>query len=124
MSKTCCLPVLRAGELLFFPYQHGDELKKNQFDIPEPVDRTNQIEADQLDLVLLPLVAFDGVGYRLGTGGGYYDKTFAFRKKSAKPVPLLVGLGYDCQRAAPLPADPWDIMLDAVLTEKDWHRFS
>jgi 5-formyltetrahydrofolate cyclo-ligase len=67
--------------------------------------------------VLLPLLGFDAAGTRLGMGGGYYDRSFAFRQGRAAP-PLLVGVGFACQELPALAPEPWDVPLDALLTER------
>ena len=116
------LPVLDANtprSLRFAEYRTGDALKSNRFGIPEPRNAV-PVDALQLDLVLLPLLAFDRRGHRLGTGGGFYDTTFAFlrdRKEAAKP--LLVGVGYAFQQVEALTAEPWDVPLDYVATERE-----
>lgn len=110
--------------LLFIHYEPHSKLKKNKFGILEPANINISLPPSQLDLVFLPLIAFDINGNRLGTGGGYYDRTFAFLKNStANKNPLLVGLAYEAQKAPQLPSDPWDVPLDAVLTEKKLYRF-
>ena len=71
--------------------------------------------------VLLPLLGFDHQGFRLGQGGGYYDRALAslrFRR------PLLVGLAYDCQRVEVVPREAWDQPLDAVVTPTRIYRFN
>ena len=78
----------------------------------------------QLDVVLLPLVAFDRTGHRRGMGGGYYDRRLASRKNRGIRRPLRVGLAFDCQMAAQLPAQAWDVPLHAVVTESGWVNFS
>ena len=73
-----------------------------------------------LDLVLVPLTAFDRSGRRLGMGGGYYDRSFAFLGEVVRPAqPLLVGIGYAFQEVATLPAQDWDIALDFIATDKE-----
>ncbi len=115
------LPVLdeKVPRLLrFAEYRTGDALKPNRFGIPEPQDSA-PIDAQQLDVVLLPLLAFDTRGNRIGTGGGFYDTTFSFlrdRKQVAKP--LLVGIGYAFQQVESLPAESWDVALDYIATER------
>jgi 5-formyltetrahydrofolate cyclo-ligase len=74
----------------------------------------------KLDVVLVPLVAFDADCNRLGAGGGFYDRTFAFRTRSGKP--LLIGYAFDAQRVDRVPCEPWDIRLDAVVTERAIYR--
>jgi len=118
-QKKCYLPILTEEKTLeFVRYRDGDPLKLNRFSIPEPENLEQQIPADQLDVVLTPLIAFDPEGHRLGTGGGYYDRTFAFLAEKTTPKPLLIGLAYQDQEIPLLPADCWDIPLDGIVTEK------
>ncbi len=118
--KQCYLPVLTAENTLQFAhYAEQDVMQANRYGIPEPVN-THRIPAEQLDMVILPLLAFDLQGHRLGTGGGYYDKTFAFLKTKSATHPLLIGLGFAAQQADHLPNENFDVDLDAVLTEKDF----
>jgi 5-formyltetrahydrofolate cyclo-ligase len=113
--KTCYLPILtKEGLLQFGTYQANTPLIKNKYEIDEP-QTTQFLPAPQLDAVLLPLVAFDNQGNRLGMGKGYYDKTFAFKTKGTPPI--LIGVAHDCQKADNIPTDSWDISLDFILTE-------
>lgn len=91
----------------------------NRYGIPEPVSRTTRdfISARNLDLVLVPLLGFDASGNRLGTGAGYYDRSFDFKLRLTGRRPRLVGLAYDCQEVKKLAANSWDVPLDAVVTE-------
>lgn len=101
----------------------GTPMTSNRYGIPEPVD-AKPLHARQLDLLLMPLVGFDLAGRRLGMGGGYYDATLAFlRHRRHWRKPRLVGVAFECQRVETLPHDPWDMPLDAVLTEKRLYRF-
>lgn len=127
-QKSCYLPVLTLeNTLIFVRYQFGDALIHNRYNILEPKKREHQIPAKDLDIVLTPLIAFDEHGTRLGTGGGYYDRTFAFLKDQSdvnlKPAQRetlkLIGLAFAEQKSTVLlPQDPWDISLQAVLTEE------
>lgn len=120
-KKMCCLPVLIDDSLQFVHFDKDDELKKNRYGIFEPVNKTRKIEPQQIDLVIAPLIAFDKAGHRLGTGGGYYDRTFAFlNHRNVKKKPFMLGLGFALQEVKELQVDPWDINLDAVLTEKEF----
>ncbi len=90
----------------------------NRLGIAEP-EGQRTLGARWLDVVFLPLVGFDGRGVRLGTGGGYYDRAFAFRRwRTVWHTPLLVGLGYSFQQVEAIAAAPHDVLLDAVVTEK------
>jgi 5-formyltetrahydrofolate cyclo-ligase len=89
----------------------------NHLGIVEP-HGTQPIAARWLDLVLLPLVGFDAHGMRLGMGGGYYDRTFAFRNRhTAWRGPRLVGVAYSFQQVPSIARAPHDVWLDAVVTE-------
>ena len=119
MGKRCYLPVLHGARLWFFPYERDGALTRNRFGIPEP-DLPPQLRCPPqiLDLVLMPLVAFDAHGNRLGMGGGYYDRTFAYlhhRRHWARPV--LLGVAYDFQEVPRLHPRSWDIPLHGVATD-------
>jgi 5-formyltetrahydrofolate cyclo-ligase len=116
------LPVLMHGRTLrFAPWRRGIELAPNRYGIPEPAcDPADLLTPEALDLVLVPLVGFDRRGHRLGTGGGYYDRSFAFLKPIARPAqPVLVGIGYSFQELPALPEQDWDIKMDFVATERE-----
>ena len=119
------LPVLRRGELRFARFHRGDRLVQNRFRIPEPIDKKScQVAASELDLVLAPLVAFDGNGTRLGMGGVYYDRSFRFlRQRQNWSKPRLFGLAYEFQRVDHLQRRDWDIPVQGVLTESAIYRF-
>lgn len=118
-GKCCYLPVLIEGRMLnFVRYDKGDELFANQFSILEPKNASRKLAPEKLDLVISPLVAFDRHGHRLGTGGGYYDRTFAFMYDQKVTKPLMYGLGFASQQVEELPRDPWDITLNGIITEK------
>jgi len=123
MGKRVYLPVLshlRSDHLLFAPYAPGDALRENRFGIPEPVvSLRHMIDVKALDLVLTPLVAFDGQGNRLGMGGGFYDRSFAFlRRRRHWLKPHLVGMAYGFQRVDELEHQRWDVPLQGVVTER------
>ncbi|MGH8163494.1 MAG: 5-formyltetrahydrofolate cyclo-ligase, partial [Rhodanobacteraceae bacterium] len=82
------LPVLEKNAprcLRFAEFSNGAAMTPNRFGIPEPDPADNVLTPQQLDVVLLPLLAFDRHGNRLGTGGGFYDTTFAFLREQARP---------------------------------------
>lgn len=115
-----CLPVLHAdNSLRFAPWRPGEALVTNRFGIPEPdIDPADALPARALSLVVMPLVGFDPQGHRLGMGGGWYDRSFAFRNATAPP-PWLVGVGFDAQRVPQLEQASWDVLPDAICTETD-----
>ena len=114
------LPVLDDSAprtLRFAEFTAGAALVPNRFGIPEPRE-TATLAAERMDVVLLPLLAFDARGNRLGTGGGWYDTTLSFLREQARPArPLLVGIGYAFQQVEALPAESWDVPLDCIATE-------
>lgn len=81
--------------------------------------------ARSLDLVVMPLLAFDTAGSRLGMGGGFYDRSFAFKRRSGKRSnkPHLTGIAYQFQQAEALNRQTWDVPLDAISTEKGITHF-
>ena len=118
-----CLPVLAGDRLRFAPWRPGDGLVSNAYGIPEPdVSPGSLLDAQQMTLVVLPLVGFDGRGERLGMGGGWYDRTFAFRQDRPAP-PWLVGAAFATQQIEALDTADWDVRVDAVCTESDTHVF-
>jgi 5-formyltetrahydrofolate cyclo-ligase len=128
LNKRCYLPVLdplKPPRLRFLPYQPGDRLDENRFGIPEPRRGARErISAASLDLILLPLVAFDDSGNRLGMGGGFYDRTLGFLlRRRFWRRPLCYGVGFEFQRVDGIEAAPWDVPLDGCLTEIRLHRF-
>ena len=126
MQRECYLPMLpRQGRVMRFGrFSRNTRMTRNCYGIAEPRD-ARPLRARQLDLLLMPLVGFDHQGYRLGMGGGYYDATLAFmRHRRLWRKPRLVGVAYECQGVENLPHDPWDMPLDAVLTERQLHRFN
>ncbi len=104
----------------YFRELHADSrLMKTALGIQEPLDGP-LVTVDHLDLLLIPLLAIDQQGYRLGYGGGFYDQLLAQCTKK----PLLIGVGFQEQWLDTLPHDPWDIPLDGFLSEKGWYFFN
>jgi 5-formyltetrahydrofolate cyclo-ligase len=94
-------------------------LSRNRLGIDEPDAGAPRIGARWLDLVLLPLLGFDRSGVRLGTGGGFYDRAFAFRNhRCSWHAPRLVGLAYAFQELERIEAATHDVRMDAVITDE------
>jgi 5-formyltetrahydrofolate cyclo-ligase len=121
------MPVLerhRPGQMHFRVWSPGRRLCRNGFGIAEPCPEAPRVWRRELDTVLMPLVGFDAFGHRLGMGGGYYDRYFARCLLSRQRRPYLVGIAHDFQRLPALEPNPWDVPLDAVITESGWYRFT
>lgn len=126
-GKQIYLPVLAGEALQFAPYQCDTLLRRNRFNIPEPeVSPAEWRLPSDLDWVLTPLVAFDAAGTRLGVGGGFYDRSFAFLLDPdwQGHRPRLIGLAYEFQRVETLIRQPWDVPLDMAVTGKNRYLFT
>lgn len=124
--QSLYLPILTRGlRLRFALWQLDFPVRLNRFRIPEPRHRViDRRAARQLDMILMPLVGFDDAGNRLGMGGGFYDRTLAFRHARRRwRKPLLIGVAFGLQRCPSLPAEPWDVPLDGVVTEDGLRLF-
>ena len=110
----------RGRRMEFRRYARDTRLRPNRYGIAEPERGVPRIPVRHLDLVLLPLVAVDPSGTRLGTGAGFYDRCLQHLRTGRRwRRPKLIGLGYEFQRVASLAARTWDVPLDALLTEKN-----
>ena len=119
LGKGCYLPVLHPlghNRLHFVAWREGEPLVRNRFGIPQP-RLQRPVPAWSLDLILVPLVAFDAQGNRLGQGAGFYDRTLAFRRRGRRR-PHLIGLAHAFQQVPLLPTAPWDVPLDGIATER------
>jgi len=108
-----CVVAARSA-LVFREWKSGDRLKPNAYGIAEPLaDAAERVP----DAVLVPLLAFDASGHRLGYGGGYYDRTF-----EALPRRLLIGIAYSGQEINAVPREAHDHRLDMIVTENGVRR--
>lgn len=105
---------LRHRHMAFLPAPVPHRLRRGAHDLREPDGREPPVPPWSLDLICVPLVAFDDRGHRLGRGAGYYDRLLA--RSATVRLPFLLGIAHDCQRCARIPEAPWDRPLDAVLT--------
>jgi len=114
MGKTLALPWLanRTAPIMFREWKTGEPLETAPFGFRQPLATVPKCVPD---MILTPLVGFDRALNRLGQGAGHYDRAFA-----ACPDSLRIGLAWSVQECAALTPDPWDVPLDAVLTEKEW----
>lgn len=113
MGKTVALPrtIDRLGSMEFLAWQPDDPLFPGLFGTSHPDHGGGAVTPD---VIIAPLVAFDRSMNRLGQGGGYYDRAFA-----RYPQALRVGLAWSAQELDRVPADPWDLPLNIILTERE-----
>jgi 5-formyltetrahydrofolate cyclo-ligase len=109
---------LPSGTLVFLEIRGLGDLSTGHFGILEPGRDATQVPLNETDVVLVPLVAWDDRGHRIGYGKGYFDRALAERGRS-----LAVGLALESQRIQKVPEDPSDVRLDMVVTEKRVLRF-
>lgn len=104
-------------ELRWHFWQPGDTLVKGAFGIREPLSDAPLCPPETVDLIFVPAVACDLRGYRLGYGGGFYDRLF--EQPQWRNIPKI-GVIFDCGLVSEVPNDPWDVPLDGVCTELGW----
>jgi 5-formyltetrahydrofolate cyclo-ligase len=125
-GKATYLPVLNAWprtKMVFQRVQPGEKFRPNRFRIPEPLINTGrQRKIWALDLILMPLVGFDDEGGRLGMGGGFYDRSLAYRsRRKTWKKPTLLGLAHECQKVPRLAQASWDVPLAGTVSDKCWY---
>jgi 5-formyltetrahydrofolate cyclo-ligase len=111
------------GSMHFVRFERDQTLRRNRFGILEPDFRkARPVTARRLDVVLLPLVAVDPRGWRLGSGAGFYDRRFShLRIGRTWRKPRLIGVAYEFQRVPIVVPQPWDVPLDGVVTERAFY---
>ena len=117
-GKKIVIPYCVDGELELFHLQSMEELETGMYKILEPREdlrgvASKRVDVGELDLILVPGVAFDARGGRTGHGKGYYDKLL----ENAKPETPLIALAYECQMFDEIPMQDHDIFMDKVVTE-------
>jgi 5-formyltetrahydrofolate cyclo-ligase len=113
-DKQWGLPRCLGKELIWHRWQPSEPLLTGAYGILEPAPTSPRLEPIDVDLILVPAVAIDRCGYRLGYGGGYYDRLRADPLWQQIPT---IGIVFDFAAVDTLPIDPWDLKLDAVCTE-------
>src|SRR3954447_8707323 len=115
-GRTVALPVVidKKGPLEYRTWRPGEALVDGVWNIPVPEKREVVIPA----MVLAPLVGFDRRSYRLGYGGGYFDRTLA----ALSPKPLAIGVGFEFQAIETIYPQPFDVPMDWIVTEAETRR--
>ena len=120
-NKILTFPVIKKDKkiLYFKEFKKNQKLTKGPYNIPEPLTKNNEYLPE---VIFVPCLAFDKDGYRLGYGGGYYDRTFADFKKINHNF-ISIGFAYEEQRASKVYTDTFDYKLNYILTEKQLYSF-
>jgi 5-formyltetrahydrofolate cyclo-ligase len=111
-GKRVAVPLLRDGEIEMVAYRPGDPLETSSYGMSEP-SAGKPVEPRALDLLITPGLAFDRRGFRLGFGGGFYDRYV----RRTRPEALRVGIAFDAQLVDDVPHGPSDQRIDRIVTE-------
>lgn len=114
LPKTWAFPRCVGQSLVWHLWQPGDNLNLGKYGITEPLTTAPTIAPSVADLILVPTVGFDRLGYRLGYGGGYYDRLLCLPECTQIPT---IGIAFDFTFLTDLPSDNWDIRLNFICTE-------
>ncbi len=115
LGRPRLLPRIRGGEMEFAAVESWQELRPGVFGVLEPPEDRLPVEPAPGDVVIVPGVAFDACGQRLGRGKAYYDRAFSGPRRD---LPLLIGAGYEVQIVPAVPHDSRDRSMDAIVTER------
>lgn len=114
LNKKWAFPRCVDKSLVWHLWQPGEPLIKDQYGIKTPLETAPILSISSAELILVPAVACDHRGYRLGYGGGFYDRLLSSNQCSNIPK---IGIVFDFAHVPLLPVDPWDIKLDFICTE-------
>lgn len=119
-ARLCVPAIIDKQTIIFRELAHGAALIDTGFGTLGPGEEAVVLDPE---IMLVPLSAFDFRGHRIGYGAGYYDRAIdRLRQKGFSPK--LIGIAFDCQEVAEVPAEPHDISLDAILTESGLRHFT
>ena len=121
-NKILCLPVIekKNSHLIFKQFKSEENFVKGHMNISEPQNNNKILNPE---LIFVPCLAFDNKGNRLGYGGGYYDRTFAYLKQINHRF-ISVAYAYEEQKLDYIPIDKFDFKVDYVITEKNLYIFN
>jgi 5-formyltetrahydrofolate cyclo-ligase len=114
----CCFPAFRKGEMGFYAPTDESDFIVGTFGIREPGLRSRPFSCAQIDMMLVPGLAFDRTGSRLGRGKGFYDRYLGAVDPEDRPV--TIGTGYEFQRVGRVPTQPGDIRMDLLVTPETY----
>ena len=116
-NKNLYVPKIKQGHAMdFVKMTLNSKMVKNKYGIHEPLSE-DIIDANKLDIAVVPIVAFDEKKNRIGMGGGFYDRKFKYIKNTQKKYPLLIGVAFECQKVEKIKPECWDVKLSAIVTE-------
>ena len=118
-GKKIYLPVVDRAHAMYFAETHPDTfLTRNRYGIWQP-EANESVRLLSLDLVVTPVVVFDDSGRRIGMGGGYYDRCFAYLNHRRFWLrPKLIGFAFSCQQTEKIVPNPWDIRMSQVFSDR------
>mgnify|MGYP001225675762 CR=1 FL=1 len=115
LEKTWGFPVIQGKDLMWYPWALGEPVLTGKYGIPVPAVQTTPIALETVDLILVPGVAMDRLGYRLGYGGGFYDRLLASPEGASRRT---LGIVYGFSLLPELPREAWDRPLGGCCTEE------
>lgn len=113
-GKKVYLPAVTAAGLVFRRFEEDSQLEKGAFGIGEPASTAAQVAVDEIELIVVPGVAFSVAGNRIGYGKGYYDRALHRLESKGR----LVALCFECQLVAAIADEPHDVLMDKIITER------
>ena len=119
VNKNWAFPRCVGKSLIWHCWQPGEELRTGKYGIKEPLTTAKVISPESADLILVPMVAGDRHGYRLGYGGGYYDRLLSSEASNV----ATIGIVFDFACCDQLPVDSWDIKLNYICTESKFEAY-
>jgi 5-formyltetrahydrofolate cyclo-ligase len=120
LNKTWVFPRCLGKSLIWHSWQPGTELNTGKYGIQEPFETATMVEPATADLILVPTVACDAQGYRLGYGGGFYDRLLSCERNLSV---LTIGIVFDFAYGVQLAKDPWDMKLNFICTETKFDSY-
>lgn len=120
LDKNWAFPRCVGKSLVWHLWQPGTELNTGKYAIQEPCENSTTVDPATADLILVPTVACDAQGYRLGYGGGFYDRLLSCEQNLNAPT---IGIVFDFAYGVQLARDPWDMKLNFICTETKLEKY-
>ena len=120
ISVKTCFPKVQGEDIVFYEAETGDSFEKGSFSILEPGSDLPKVDPSLIDIILVPGMGYDLSGTRLGRGKGYYDRFCGILASR----PLCIGVAAEKNVFSAFPKDPWDLSVDALVTEESFREIS